>query len=81
MHDHQREPCCELVAEALRLQCRRRALVAEHLVVFGEAEVRELVGVQTLLRHRGFAQRGERAGIRAHDSRCGDDRCSSRRAR
>ncbi len=44
MHDREREPSRQVLAEPLRLQHRRRAVVAEHLVVVAEAQIRELAG-------------------------------------
>ena len=81
MHGDQGEPHRDVVAEPLRLQRRRAALVADDLVVVAEAEVRELVGSEMLLGHRGFTQRGERLGTRAHGSVRVAARCSSRNAR
>ena len=62
MHDRQRQPRGDVLVEALRLQHGRAPLVAEDLVLGAKTEVFELVGGQSLVRHRGFAQVGERVG-------------------
>jgi len=56
VHDHEGEPRREVLPEAHGLERGGTAVVADHLVGAGEAEVVELVGGEPFLGHRRGAE-------------------------